>query len=165
LPCGCVWNRHGDFGELVASLTMESGTATLAGPAFRLAAGRGTRLGYLLAPVAARLILPAWGWRGNVLGSLVPGSSTALPIGTNSRVRSLENKHRVPVSGESSALFGIIAKSFSYLVLDSDTDDRPFAWHARFRDPDSKNRAPHFAECGGLSGVFTTLARYWEQSL
>src|SRR5258705_8997706 len=62
----------GGFWGVGASLTMESAPRRWRGLLSGLLQG-GDPLGYLLAPVAARLILPAWGWRAMVLAGLGPG--------------------------------------------------------------------------------------------
>jgi SHS family lactate transporter-like MFS transporter len=76
----------------------------------------GYPLGYLLAAVAARLILPAWGWRAMFWAGLVPGFITML-IAYKSPESEAWKQHRVP------NVWGIVRvvwdhrKSFSYLVL------------------------------------------------
>ena len=105
----------GGFWGVGASLTMESAPRRWRGLLSGLLQG-GYPLGYLLAAVAARLILPAWGWRAMFWAGLVPGVITML-IAYKSPESEAWKQHRVP------SVWGIVRvvwdhrKSFSYLVL------------------------------------------------
>src|SRR5258705_515707 len=105
----------GGFWGVGASLTMESAPRRWRGLLSGLLQG-GYPLGYLLAAVAARLILPAWGWRAMFWAGLVPGVITML-IAYKSPQSEAWKQHRVP------SVWGILRvvcdhrKSFSYLVV------------------------------------------------
>jgi SHS family lactate transporter-like MFS transporter len=76
----------------------------------------GYPLGYLLAAVAARLILPAWGWRVMFWAGLLPGAITML-VTYLSPESAAWKQHQVPsISG----IFRVMwenRKGFAYLVL------------------------------------------------
>jgi SHS family lactate transporter-like MFS transporter len=105
----------GGFWGVGASLTLESSPTRLRGLLSGLLQG-GYPLGYLLAAVAARLILPAWGWRAMFWAGLVPGIITMV-VAYKSPESAAWKQHRVPsISG----IFRVMwehRKSFSYLVL------------------------------------------------
>jgi MFS transporter, SHS family, lactate transporter len=67
----------GGFWGVGASLTLESAPTRWRGFLSGMLQG-GYPLGYLLAAVAARLILPAWGWRAMFWAGLVPGVITMI---------------------------------------------------------------------------------------
>lgn len=76
----------------------------------------GYSTGYLLAAVAARFILPAWGWRAMFWAGGAP-ALLALYIRTKVPESEAWKEHRVPSTG---AVLGIVArhwKRFAYLVL------------------------------------------------
>jgi MFS transporter, SHS family, lactate transporter len=105
----------GGFWGVGASLTLESAPRRWRGLLSGLLQG-GYPLGYLLAAVAARLILPAWGWRAMFWAGLVPGVVTMI-VAYKSPESEAWKQHRVP------SVRGIVRvvwdhrKSFSYLVL------------------------------------------------
>ena len=105
----------GGFWGVGASLTLESSPTRLRGLLSGLLQG-GYPLGYLLAAVAARLVLPAWGWRAMFWAGLVPGIITMV-VAYKSPESAAWKQHRVPsISG----IFRVMwehRKSFSYLVL------------------------------------------------
>jgi len=65
----------GGFWGVGASLTLESGAKRWRGLLSGLLQG-GYPLGYLLAAIAARLILPVWGWKAMFWAGLVPAAIT-----------------------------------------------------------------------------------------
>lgn len=105
----------GGFWGVGASLTLESAPGRWRGLLSGLLQG-GYPLGYLLAAVAARLILPAWGWRAMFWAGLVPGIITML-VAYKSPESVAWKQHQVP------SVRGIVSVvwqhrgSFSYLVL------------------------------------------------
>ena len=105
----------GGFWGVGASLTLESAPGRWRGLFSGLLQG-GYPLGYLLAAVAARLILPAWGWRAMFWAGLVPGAITML-VAYKSPESEAWKQHRVPsVSGIVKVLWAHRG-SFAYLVL------------------------------------------------
>src|ERR1700737_5479449 len=87
----------GGFWGVGASLTLESAPRRWGGFVSGLLQG-GDPLGYLLAAVAARLILPAWGWRAMFWAGLIPGIIT-LYIAYKSPESEAWKQHRVPSMG------------------------------------------------------------------
>jgi SHS family lactate transporter-like MFS transporter len=105
----------GGFWGVGASLTLESAPGRWRGLLSGLLQG-GYPLGYLLAAVAARLILPAWGWRAMFWAGLVPGIITML-VAYKSPESEAWKQHQVPsVSGIAKVLWAHRG-SFAYLVL------------------------------------------------
>jgi len=105
----------GGFWGVGASLTLESGAGRWRGLLSGLLQG-GYPLGYLLAAVAARLILPAWGWRAMFWAGLVPGVITML-VAYKSPESQAWKQHQVK---SVSKILGVVwdhRKSFAYLVL------------------------------------------------
>ena len=105
----------GGFWGVGASLTLESAPTRWRGFLSGLLQG-GYPLGYLLAAIAARLILPAWGWRAMFWAGLVPGVVTML-VAYKSPESAAWKQHLVPsIRGLVSVVWGHRA-SFAYLVL------------------------------------------------
>jgi SHS family lactate transporter-like MFS transporter len=105
----------GGFWGVGASLTLESAPSRWRGLLSGLLQG-GYPLGYLLASVAARLILPAWGWRAMFWAGLVPGIITMLVAYKSPESRAWKQHQVKSVSG----ILRIVwdhRKSFAYLVL------------------------------------------------
>jgi SHS family lactate transporter-like MFS transporter len=105
----------GGFWGVGASLTLESAAGRWRGLLSGLLQG-GYPLGYLLAAVAARLILPAWGWRAMFWAGLVPGVITML-VAYKSPESQAWKQHQVK---SVSKILGVVwdhRKSFAYLVL------------------------------------------------
>jgi MFS transporter, SHS family, lactate transporter len=105
----------GGFWGVGASLTLESAPGRWRGLLSGLLQG-GYPLGYLLAAVAARLILPAWGWRAMFWAGLLPGMITML-VAYKSPESQAWKQHQVKsVSGILRVVWDH-RKSFAYLVL------------------------------------------------
>jgi SHS family lactate transporter-like MFS transporter len=98
-----------------ASLAMESAPARWRG-ALSGVVQSGYSIGYLLAAVAARLVLPAWGWRAMFW---VGGAPALLAFYIRSRVRESEawKQHRAPTVGAIVRTASGHWRIFSYLVL------------------------------------------------
>jgi SHS family lactate transporter-like MFS transporter len=105
----------GGFWGVGASLTLESSPARWRGLLSGLLQG-GYPLGYLLAAVAARLILPAWGWRAMFWAGLLPGAITML-IAYKSPESEAWKQHLVPSMGGIARVVWEHRKNFAYLVL------------------------------------------------
>jgi MFS transporter, SHS family, lactate transporter len=105
----------GGFWGVGASLTLESSPTRLRGLLSGLLQG-GYPLGYLLAAVAARLVLPAWGWRAMFWAGLVPGIITMV-VAYKSPESAAWKQHRVPSINGIVRVMWEHRKSFSYLVL------------------------------------------------
>jgi MFS transporter, SHS family, lactate transporter len=105
----------GGFWGVGASLTLESSPTRLRGLLSGLLQG-GYPLGYLLAAVAARLVLPAWGWRAMFWAGLVPGIITMV-VAYKSPESAAWKQHRVPSVNGIVRVMWEHRKSFSYLVL------------------------------------------------
>jgi MFS family permease len=90
----------------------------------------GYSIGYLLAAVAARFVLPAWGWRAMFW---VGGAPALLAFYIRLKVRESEawKEHRAPTVGFILQAVRKQWKLFSYLVLLM-TDDVPISRHAGF---------------------------------
>jgi len=105
----------GGYWGVGASLAIESAPVERRGLASGLLQG-GYPIGYLLAAVAARLILPAWGWRPMFWAGLIPAAIT-LYITSKAREPEAWRHHHLPsVAG----LIRVAAqhwRSFSYLLL------------------------------------------------
>jgi SHS family lactate transporter-like MFS transporter len=98
-----------------ASLAMESAPARWRG-ALSGVVQSGYSIGYLLAAVAARLVLPAWGWRAMFW---VGGAPALLAFYIRSRVRESEawKQHRAPTVGAIVRTASGHWRIFAYLVL------------------------------------------------
>lgn len=105
----------GGFWGVGASLTLESAPKRWRGLFSGLLQG-GYPLGYLLAAVAARLVLPAWGWRAMFWAGLVPGAITMV-IAYLSPESEAWKQHRVPSMRGILRVVWEYRKSFAYLVL------------------------------------------------
>ena len=105
----------GGFWGVGASLTLESASSRWRGLLSGLLQG-GYPLGYLLAAVAARLILPAWGWRAMFWAGLVPGIITMLVAYKSPESRAWKQHQVKSVSGILRVVWDH-RKSFAYLVL------------------------------------------------
>src|ERR1700682_870256 len=105
----------GGFWGVGASLTLESAPTRWRGLFSGLLQG-GYPLGYLLAAVAARLILPAWGWRAMFWAGLVPAAITIF-VAYLSPESAAWKQHRVPSISGLSRVVWEHRKSFAYLVL------------------------------------------------
>lgn len=98
-----------------ASLAMESAPGRWRGVLSGIVQS-GYSIGYLLAAVAARFVLPAWGWRAMFW---VGGAPALLALYIRSRVKESEawKQHRAPTLGAIVRTAGGHWKLFSYLVL------------------------------------------------
>ncbi len=105
----------GGFWGVGASLTLESAPGRWRGLLSGLLQG-GYPLGYLLAAVAARLILPAWGWRAMFWAGLVPGVITMV-VAYKSPESQAWKQHQVKSVGKILRVVWDHRKSFAYLVL------------------------------------------------
>ncbi|HXM96512.1 MAG TPA: MFS transporter [Candidatus Dormibacteraeota bacterium] len=105
----------GGFWGVGASLTLESAPRRWRGLLSGLLQG-GYPLGYLLSAVAARLILPLWGWRAMFWAGLIPGIIT-LYIAYKSPESEAWKQHRVPSMGGILQVVWDHRKSFAYLVV------------------------------------------------
>ena len=105
----------GGFWGVGASLTLESAPGRWRGLLSGLLQG-GYPLGYLLAAVAARLILPAWGWRAMFWAGLVPGIITMLVAYKSPESRAWKQHQVKSVRGILRVVWDH-RKSFAYLVL------------------------------------------------
>ena len=105
----------GGFWGVGASLTMESAPGRWRGLLSGLLQG-GYPLGYLLAAVAARLILPAWGWRAMFWAGLVPGIITML-VAYKSPESEAWKQHKVQSVKEIAVVVWNHRAIFAYLVL------------------------------------------------
>lgn len=97
-----------------ASLAMETAPRRWRGM-FSGVLQSGYSIGYLLAAVAARLVLPAWGWRAMFW---VAGAQALLALYIRSKVPESEawRQHRAPTVGAILRTAGAYWKSFAYLV-------------------------------------------------
>jgi SHS family lactate transporter-like MFS transporter len=105
----------GGFWGVGASLTLESSPSRWRGLLSGLLQG-GYPLGYLLAAVAARLILPAWGWRAMFWAGLAPGIITMFVAYKSPESRAWKQHQVKSIRG----ILGVVwdhRKSFAYLVL------------------------------------------------
>jgi SHS family lactate transporter-like MFS transporter len=105
----------GGFWGVGASLTMESAPSRWRGLLSGLLQG-GYPLGYLLAAIAARLILPAYGWRAMFWAGLLPGVIT-MWVAYKSPESEAWKQHKVT---SVKAIAGVVwnyRKIFAYLVL------------------------------------------------
>jgi MFS transporter, SHS family, lactate transporter len=105
----------GGFWGVGASLTLESTPTRWRGLLSGLLQG-GYPLGYLLAAVAARLILPVWGWRPMFWAGLIPAVVT-IYVAYESPESEAWKQHLV---ASMSGILGVVwgnRKSFGYLVL------------------------------------------------
>jgi SHS family lactate transporter-like MFS transporter len=105
----------GGFWGVGASLTLESAPKRWRGLLSGLLQG-GYPLGYLLAAVAARLILPAWGWRAMFWAGLLPGATTML-VAYLSPESAAWKQHQVPSINGIFRVMWENRKGFAYLVL------------------------------------------------
>ena len=105
----------GGFWGVGASLTLESAPRRWRGLFSGVLQG-GYPLGYLLSAVAARAILPLWGWRAMFWAGLVPGVIT-MCIAYKSPESEAWKQHRVPSMGGILRVVWEHRKSFAYLVL------------------------------------------------
>src|SRR6202049_5116511 len=105
----------GGFWGVGASLTLESAPTRWRGLFSGLLQG-GSPLGYLLAAVAARLILPAWGWRAMFWAGLVPAAITIF-VTYLSPESAAWKQHQVPSMSGLSRVVWEHRKGFAYLVL------------------------------------------------
>jgi SHS family lactate transporter-like MFS transporter len=105
----------GGFWGVGASLTMESAPGRWRGLLSGLLQG-GYPLGYLLAAVAARLILPAWGWRAMFWAGLVPGIITMF-VAYKSPESEAWKQNKVQSVKEIAAVVWAHRAIFAYLVL------------------------------------------------
>lgn len=105
----------GGFWGVGASLTLESGAKRWRGLLSGLLQG-GYPLGYLLAAIAARLILPVWGWRAMFWAGLVPAAIT-MYVAYRAPESEAWKQHRVRTLG---GIFRIVWENrgiFVYLVI------------------------------------------------
>jgi len=105
----------GGFWGVGASLTLESAPRRWRGLFSGLLQG-GYPLGYLLAAVAARLILPAWGWRAMFWAGLVPAAITIF-VTYLSPESAAWKQHQVPSMRGIFRVMWEHRKGFAYLVL------------------------------------------------
>src|SRR6202790_1932816 len=105
----------GGFWGVGASLTLESAPRRWRGLLSGLLQG-GYPLGYLLAAVAARLILPACGWRAMFWAGLIPGAITMF-VAYLSPESAAWKQHQVPSISGISRVMWEHRKGFAYLVL------------------------------------------------
>jgi MFS transporter, SHS family, lactate transporter len=105
----------GGFWGVGASLTLESAPNRWRGLLSGLLQG-GYPLGYLLSAVAARLILPMWGWRAMFWAGLIPGAVT-LYVAFKSPESEAWNQNRVSSVKEIIQVVWAHRKSFAYQVL------------------------------------------------
>jgi MFS transporter, SHS family, lactate transporter len=128
LLCGFAWNYHvflilrtiygigmgGEWG-VGASLAMESAPAKWRGVLSGIVQS-GYSIGYLLAAVAARFILPLWGWRAMFW---IGGVPALLAFYIRLRVRESEawKQHRIPGFGAIMRTATGHWKPFSYLIV------------------------------------------------
>jgi SHS family lactate transporter-like MFS transporter len=105
----------GGFWGVGASLTLESAPTRWRGMLSGLLQG-GYPLGYLLAAVAARLILPAWGWRAMFWAGLVPAAITIF-VTYLSPESAAWKQHQVPSMRGIARVMWEHRKGFAYLVL------------------------------------------------
>jgi SHS family lactate transporter-like MFS transporter len=105
----------GGFWGVGASLTLESAPTKWRGFLSGLLQG-GYPLGYLLAAVAARLVLPAWGWRAMFWAGLIPGVITMI-VAYKSPESAAWKQHQVPSMAGILRVVWEHRKSFAYLVL------------------------------------------------
>ncbi len=105
----------GGFWGVGASLTLESAPSRWRGLLSGLLQG-GYPLGYLLAAMAARLILPAWGWRAMFWAGLLPAVIT-LFVAWKSSESEAWKQHQVPSMRGLIRVLWEHRGSFAYLVL------------------------------------------------
>src|ERR1700738_1107129 len=105
----------GGFWGVGASLTLDSAPTRWRGLLSGLLQG-GYPLGYLLAAVAARLVLPTWGWRAMFWVGLIPGAITML-VAYKSPESEAWKQHLVPSVGGITRVVWEHRKNFAYLVL------------------------------------------------
>ncbi|HXM99613.1 MAG TPA: MFS transporter [Candidatus Dormibacteraeota bacterium] len=105
----------GGFWGVGASLTLDSAPTRWRGLLSGLLQG-GYPLGYLFAAVAARLVLPAWGWRAMFWVGLIPGAITML-VAYKSPESEAWKQHLVPSMGGITRVVWEHRKNFAYLVL------------------------------------------------
>jgi SHS family lactate transporter-like MFS transporter len=105
----------GGFWGVGASLTLESGAKRWRGLLSGLLQG-GYPLGYLLAAVAARVILPLWGWRAMFWAGLIPAVVT-MYVGYKSPESEAWKQHRVPSISDIFKMVWAYRSRFAYLVL------------------------------------------------
>jgi SHS family lactate transporter-like MFS transporter len=105
----------GGFWGVGAAMTLESAPPRWRGLLSGLLQG-GYPLGYLLAAIAARLILPVWGWRAMFWAGLLPAAITLI-VAYKSPESEAWKQHRAP---SVRAILDVVWKyrgSFAYLVL------------------------------------------------
>ena len=105
----------GGYWGVGASLAMESAPVERRGLISGILQG-GYPAGYLLAAVAARLILPLWGWRPMFWAGLIPASITLL-IAWKAREPEAWKQHHLPSVGGLIRTAAQHWRSFSYLLL------------------------------------------------
>lgn len=105
----------GGFWGVGASLTLESAPKRWRGLFSGLLQG-GYPFGYLLAAVAARVVLPLWGWRAMFWAGLIPGVVT-MYIAYMSPESEAWKQHRVPSVGGILRVVWEHRKGFAYQVL------------------------------------------------
>jgi SHS family lactate transporter-like MFS transporter len=105
----------GGFWGVGASLTLESAPSRWRGFLSGLLQG-GYPLGYLLAAVAARVILPMWGWRSMFWAGLAPAIVT-MYVCYRSPESEAWRQHRAPSLGVIVLIVWQHRKTFAYLVL------------------------------------------------
>src|SRR3979411_652721 len=103
----------GGFWGVGASLTLESAPRRWRGLFSGLLQG-GYPLGYLLAAVAARLILPAWGWRARFWAGFVAWIVT-MRVAYKAPESEAWKQHQVPSVGGILRVVWDHRKSFTYL--------------------------------------------------
>lgn len=105
----------GGFWGVGASLTLESAPSRWRGLLSGLLQG-GYPLGYLLAAVAARAILPAWGWRPMFWAGVLPAALTMF-VAYKAPESEAWKQHQIP---SFAGIFKVVwahRDSFAYLVL------------------------------------------------
>jgi SHS family lactate transporter-like MFS transporter len=105
----------GGFWGVGASLTLESAPSRWRGFLSGLLQG-GYPLGYLLAAVAARWILPVWGWRPMFWAGLLPAIVT-MYVCYQSPESEAWRQHRAPSLSAIALIVWQNRKTFAYLVL------------------------------------------------
>jgi SHS family lactate transporter-like MFS transporter len=105
----------GGFWGVGASLTLESAPTRWRGMLSGLLQG-GYPLGYLLAAVAARSLLPLWGWRSMFWAGVIPATIT-LCVAYKAPESEAWKQHLVPSIQGISKIVWAHRNSFAYLVL------------------------------------------------
>ena len=105
----------GGYWGVGASLAMESAPVGRRGVVSGILQG-GYPVGYLLAAIAARLLLPAWGWRPMFWAGLVPAAVT-LYVAWKAPEPEAWKQHHLPSVGGLIRIAVLQWRSFAYLLL------------------------------------------------